>query len=76
MGASRPGGSSTSSTDWGIISLGGGETVSKTGKGFGGWRGYGQPEKIELRSVGESGFMIFASLSPREAGMTENLSGR
>ena len=46
MVASRLGGSSTYSTYWGIIYLGGDATVRKTGKGFGGWRGNGQSEEL------------------------------
>ena len=46
MVASRLSGSSTYSTYWGLIYLGGGVAVQKTGKGFGGWRVNGQSEEL------------------------------
>ena len=67
MVTSRLIGLSTYYMYWGLVYLGGGATVRKTGKGFGGWRGNGQSEELYLLLVDESGFMIVASLDPIEA---------
>ena len=46
MVASRIGGMSTYSTYWGLMYLGGGAMVRKTGKGFGGLRVNGKSEEL------------------------------
>ena len=66
MVTSRLVGLSTYYTYWGIVYLGGGAMVQKTGKGFGGWRVNGQSEELYFLLVDESGFMIVASLDPIE----------
>ena len=64
MGTSSYGGLSASSTDWGIISLGGVYAGRNTGKGFECQRVNGNPIELDLRSVDDSVFIIVASVAP------------